>query len=115
MKKRYTEEQIVQILRDGQTAGNTPEVCRKIRDLGVDVLPVEEKVRRHRGQRPAAPAHARSRERQAQTDGRRAGAGRPDLPGDPGEKRASVTEKRPAVSEMIRRGIAERSPAGPLA
>ena len=29
MKKRYTEEQIIQILREGEVSGQREEVCRK--------------------------------------------------------------------------------------
>jgi hypothetical protein len=50
---RFSEEQIIGILREAEAGAKTPEVCASARDLGCDFLQAESEVRRARGIRGA--------------------------------------------------------------
>jgi len=46
-KSRFTEEQIIGVLREQEAGARTPEVCRRHGIQRTDVLSVEGEVRRH--------------------------------------------------------------------
>ena len=74
-KSRFTESQIVAILKEGEAGVAVARAGAQARDQRGDVLPLEVEVRRGRRARAQAAAGARGREREAQADVRRPGAG----------------------------------------
>ena len=46
---RFSEEQIIAVLREQEAGAKTAEVCRAARDLGRDILQMEGQIRRHGG------------------------------------------------------------------
>lgn len=44
-KRRYTEEQIIKVLKEQESGVKVSELCR--RDKRADVLPLEEQIRRY--------------------------------------------------------------------
>lgn len=65
-KKRFTEEQIIQILQQAESGLAVTDVCRK-HVLRTVVLSLEGEVWRHGGLRGQAPEGTRAGERRAQT------------------------------------------------
>ena len=65
-KSRFTEEQISFALKQAETGTPVAEVLRRMGDLGADILPLEEALRRVGHWRAAASEAARGREPQAE-------------------------------------------------
>jgi hypothetical protein len=72
-KSRYTEEQIVDVLKESEAGIETAELCRK-HGISQHVLSLEGEVRRTGSERSAAAAAAGGREPQAEAVGGRAGS-----------------------------------------
>jgi len=67
MKKvRFTEAQIIGVLKEAEAGMKVAEICPQARHLGSDLLQLENQIQRHDGRRGTTPQSARSRERQAQ-------------------------------------------------
>ena len=85
------------------------EVVQGLGGVGADVSPLAQAVRRDEGRRRQAPAGARARERAAEADRRRSGAGDAGAEGGREGKLVSPARRRQAVAMLRDRlGVSER-------
>ena len=114
-KSRYTEEQIVGILKESEAGLPTAELCRKHGISEQTFLPLEGEVRRAGSERGAAAPATGRREPQAEAVGGRAGAGHRRLQGGAIKKVVSPQARREAV-EVFRAATecSERHACGQL-
>ena len=73
--KRFTEEQIIGVLRESEAGAATKELCRRHGISEQTLLPLEGEVRRHGGQRRQEAAGARGRKPALEAHRGRADAG----------------------------------------
>lgn len=100
-KSKFSEGQIVAILKEGEAGLAVAEVCRKhARYQCGDLLRLEEQIRRQHGERPDAHARVGSRERSAQTNVRRSRAGERRHQGRALAKVVAPSAKRQVVQLM---------------
>ena len=108
-QSRFTEEQIIGVLKQAEAGMKTAEICRQHGISSGDVLQVEGEVRGLRGQRGAAAAAVGRRESAAEADRGGPDAGQPSLEDGAGKKVLAPTDRREAVG-VIRQahGLSER-------
>ncbi len=97
-KSRYTEEQIVGVLKESEAGLDDGGAVPQARDQPADVLSLEGEVRRAGSERSAAAAAAGRREPQAEAAGGRAGAGHRRFQGGAVKKVVGPQAEREAVS-----------------
>src|SRR5690606_33956631 len=101
-KSRFTETQIVSILKQADAGVPVKDICRQAgRHQRSDLLQVEVEVRRPGGLRAAACQGPGSGERQAQADVRRAGARQRRDEGSDRKKTVGPEQKREAVRYLV--------------
>ena len=105
-KSKFSETQIVGILKDAESGVPVADLLRQARRQQGDVLQVAQQVRRGVGVGREAAAGARGGERQAETDVRGPGARER---GDQG--RAQPKAVRPSAKRQVARGAGARAPA----
>ena len=97
-KSRFSEEQIIGMLREQEGGRPTAEVCRKHGGQWCDLLQVEVEVRRHGRLRRQPAALARGREREAEEAACRDDARQRDPEGHHIPKVVTPVAKRQAVA-----------------
>ena len=108
-KSRYTEEQIAFALKQAETGTPVAEVLRRMGDLGADLLPLEEALRRARYGRVATSQAARGREPQAEAAGRRSEPGQAHPAGGAVKKALTPGRRREIVADVRAfQGVSER-------
>ena len=102
-KSKFSETQHVAMLKDAESSVPVADLLRKhgVSQQG-DVLQVAEQVRRGVGVGRQAAAGARGRERKAETDVRRPGAGERGHQGCPQPKAIRPSAKRPIAEVLVR-------------
>ena len=68
-RKRFTEEQIISVLKESEAGAKTDDICRR-HGILYHVLPLAQEVRWHGGRRCQEAAGLGSRKRQAEADRR---------------------------------------------
>ena len=99
-RKRFTEEQIIAVLRDAESGVSVQELCRA-RDVEHDVLQVADEVRRDGRERSAPPEAARGRESASETPGSRPRLGHPDAEVGELERVVGPAVKREAARWLV--------------
>jgi putative transposase len=97
-KSRYSEEQIVAILKESEAGVPTAELCRKHGISDADVLPLEGEIRRSGSERGASASSTGRREPQAQAAGSRTGVGHRRSQGGSIKKVVSPQARRESVA-----------------
>ena len=100
-RARFSEEQIIAILKEAEAGAKVDGAVSAARDLGRDVLHLAEQVRRSGGIGDAPAAPARGREPAAEGDRGRPGAGSSGAQGRAGKKRLRPAVKRQMVAEVM--------------
>lgn len=111
-KSRFSEEQIIGILREHEAGRPTAEVCRKHGISEANVLQVEVEVRRHGRVGRQAAEGARGREREAEKAARRDDARQCDPEGHHLRKVLTPVAKRQAVAHACTAHEVSESGAG---
>ena len=93
-RARFSEEQIIAILKEAEAGGEGHGAVPAARDLGRDFLHLAQQVRRAGDLRDAPAAPARGRESTAEVDRGRPGAGYSGAEGRAGKKRLRPAVKR---------------------
>ena len=101
-KSKFSETQIVGILKDAESGVPVDSLLRKVRREPGHVLQVAEQIRRRVGVGREAAAGARSRERQAQTDVCGPGARERGDQGCPEPKAIRPSAKRQVAAVLVR-------------
>src|SRR5437660_2372987 len=104
---RFTEEQIIGVLREHEAGAKTADLARKARDLGSDAVQLEGQIRRPGGVGGQAAASPRGREPQAEEALGRIDARQRGLEGAAIKKMVGPAAKREAVAHL--RGVLEMS------
>ena len=108
-KSRFSEEQIIGVLREQEAGATTAEVCRRPRDQRTDVLSLEVEVRRPWAVGRAAAERPRGRELAAQAAAGGVDAGRGGAEGSAGKKLTTPAARRSAALRlMTERGHSQR-------
>ena len=100
-RARFSEEQIIAMLKEAEAGAKVDGAVPAARDLGRDVLHLAQQVRRAGGLGDAPAAPARGREPAAEGDRGRPGAGPPGAQGRAGKKRLRPAVKREMVAEVM--------------
>src|SRR5262245_64295388 len=100
-KSRFTESQIVEILKQGEAGGTGRPDPAPAQHQQSDVLPVAGEVRRRVRRRAEALEGARGRARQAEADVGRARPGECRDQGRPEPKAATPSAKRQVVAALV--------------
>ena len=98
-KSRFTEQQIVGVLKQAEAGVAVKDLCRK---LGSDVLQLEGEVRGAGSVGPEAAQETGSREREVEEDVRGPGAGEQGDQGGSAPKAVTPSERREAAGIMVR-------------
>ncbi len=114
-KRRFSEEQIVGVLKEAEAGVPVKEVCRRVGRERCHVLSLEGQVRGLGSERGAAAASAGGRERTAEEDRGAAGTGHRCTEGGAVKKVVSPPAKREAVRVACEEGkLSERRAYGLL-
>ena len=106
---RFTEEQIIGVLREQEAGMKLTELVPQARHIGTDILRVEGEVRRHERLGRKATEAAGGRKRQAEEAAGRSDAGQRDAEGHYVPKVVTPAARRAAVTAACEvHGISER-------
>lgn len=108
-RKRFTEEQIIGVLKESEAGAKTDDICRRHGSAPPRVSCLAEEVRRHGCIRGQTAAGAGDRECQAQADRGGSTAGHVVDEGTAGKKLVTPMAKREAVGFLMSEiGLSER-------
>jgi hypothetical protein len=107
-KSRFTEAQIVSILKELDAGRPAVELARKARRPSQYVALMAQQVRRFGNERSRAPQRTRSRKRPDGTDHRTPGARDSCYVGAYSKKRVGPSARREAVRALQSEGLSER-------
>ena len=99
-RSRFTEEQIIGVLREQEAGASVAELCRKHGISSATCLSLEGKVRRDGCFRGEAAEGARGREREAEAALRRRDARQRRAEGTAGKKMVTPAARREAVANL---------------